>query len=164
MGMYVSTSSAGYISRPPTYSAAMILDSSWKAIWYSAPLGIKYALFSHVVSRKLSFLPQFQSRCDLAQLLQHGLFSSHFKCRSLHVKHPVRVLLGLPSGVASLSLFFEVLLPGESFRGGGVTTTVLSILLSYQVHPTGSQRRLRGQLNVYGTRSAPDCARRHVSV
>ena len=33
MGAFASISSTGYISRPPTYSEAMVRDSSMKAIW-----------------------------------------------------------------------------------------------------------------------------------
>jgi len=33
-----------------------------------------------------------------------GAPSSHFRCRSLHVKHPVRTLLGLLAGAAPAAL------------------------------------------------------------
>ena len=75
------------------------------------------------MSRKLSFLPQPHSRCDFEQLLQVGLFSSHFRCLSLHVKHPVRVRLGLLSDMASLSFFLEDvgLFVGDECLDGGVS-------------------------------------------
>ena len=58
----------------------------------------------------------------------------------------MRVLLGFPSGVASLSLFLDGLLLGESFLGGGVTMTVLAILWSFQEHPAAQGKGFRGQL------------------
>lgn len=94
------------------------------------PWGIRYAFRSQVVSRKLSFLPQLHSRWDLRQLLQVGLVSSHLRWRSLHVRQPVRVLLGLSSGVASLALFLEGngLLVGESLLEGGVAVLAMLTL------------------------------------
>ncbi len=44
---------------------------------------------------KLSRTPLLQSRFDFLQFWHMGVPSSHFKCRSLHVKQPVRTLLGL---------------------------------------------------------------------
>ena len=90
-----------------------------------------YAFLSQVVSRKLSFLPQLQSLCDLEQLLQVGLVSSHLRWRSLQVKQPVRVRFGFPSGVASPSRFLGTagLAPGEGSLGGGVTVEAMPSLI-----------------------------------
>ena len=85
------------------------------------------------MSRKLSFLPQLHSRWDLRQLLHVGLVSSHLRWRSLHVKQPVRVLLGLSSGVASLALFLvgNGLLVGEALLDGGVAVLAMLTFLDY---------------------------------
>ena len=44
---------------------------------------------------KLSRTPRLHNLLDFRQFTQSGTPSSHFKCLSRHVKHPVRTLLGL---------------------------------------------------------------------
>jgi hypothetical protein len=48
-----------------------------------------------VVSMKFNRTPLLHTRLDFRQFKQFGRASSHFKCRSRQVKHPVRTLLGL---------------------------------------------------------------------
>lgn len=52
---------------------------------------------------KFSLMPLLQARLLFLQLLQTGRPSSHFKCLSRHVRHPVRTLFGLPDPSPSLS-------------------------------------------------------------
>lgn len=44
---------------------------------------------------KFNLTPRLHCLFDFRQLTQFGRPSSHFKCRSLHVRQPVRTLLGL---------------------------------------------------------------------
>lgn len=46
-----------------------------------------------VMSMKFNRTPRLHSLLLFLQLLQSGVASSHFKCLSLQVKHPVRTLL-----------------------------------------------------------------------
>lgn len=62
---------------------------------------------------KLSFIPRLHVFPDFLQFWQCGNPSSHFKCRSLHVKHPVLTLLGLLGPAAELSPVATAE-PGES--------------------------------------------------
>lgn len=47
------------------------------------------------VSIKFNRTPRLHTLFDLRQFWQCGSPSSHFKCLSLHVRHPVRTLFGL---------------------------------------------------------------------
>lgn len=67
------------------------------------------------MSRKFRRMPRLQRRLLLRQLRQSGVASSHFRCLSLHVKHPVRTRLdfvaaGRSPTIASASDFVLVLL------------------------------------------------------
>lgn len=55
--------------------------------------------FLTCVSMKLSRTPRLHSRLLFRQLRQSGKPSSHFRCRSLHVRHPVRTRFDLVGGV-----------------------------------------------------------------
>lgn len=48
------------------------------------------------VSMKFNRTPRLHVRLLFLQLLQCGSPSSHFRCRSRQVRHPVRTLLGFP--------------------------------------------------------------------
>ena len=89
-----SASSGAYLCTPPLYSEAMWRDSSWKLMLQSAP-GAMICGSSTLVSMKLSLTPRLHGRFDLRQLTQTGIPSSHFRCRSRHVRQPVRTRLGL---------------------------------------------------------------------
>ena len=52
---------------------------------------------------KLSLTPLSQGLLLFLQLLQSGSPSSHFRCRDLHVRHPVRTRFGLLEPSPSLS-------------------------------------------------------------
>ena len=56
-----------------------------------------------MMSRKLSFSPRLHFRLLFLQFMQSGVDSSHFKCRSLHVKQPVRTLRDLSLGLVGAS-------------------------------------------------------------
>ena len=40
-------------------------------------------------------MPRLHGRFDFLQFIQIGVASSHLRCLDLHVRHPVRTLLGL---------------------------------------------------------------------
>lgn len=89
-----------YFAAPPLYSLAMSRDSSMNATCHSAVGGSSTGGLFIVVSMKFSLTPLTHGRFDFLQFWQIGFPSSHFKCLSLHVKQPVRTLLGLFSGAA----------------------------------------------------------------
>lgn len=92
-----SCSSALYFDSPPMYSLAMSLDSSRNStfqLWVPC-IEISRGGRSTHVSMKLRRTPLLHVRLLFLQLLQCGMPSSHFRCRSRHVRHPVRTLLGL---------------------------------------------------------------------
>lgn len=102
--------SLGYLSRPPRYSDAISRDSSSKATTVliislihgeQAIRGVSnppsgetiWGGFLHVMSMKFNRTPRLHSLLLFLQLLQSGVPSSHFRCLSLQVRHPVRTLL-----------------------------------------------------------------------
>lgn len=82
--------SLGYLSRPPRYSDAISRDSSSKATTSGETI---WGGFLHVMSMKFNRTPRLHSLLLFLQLLQSGVPSSHFRCLSLQVRHPVRTLL-----------------------------------------------------------------------
>ena len=94
-------SSAAYRAEPPWYSDAIARDSSSKATFHGYEMGKNGGSLT-CVSMKLSRTPRLHILLDFRQFTHSGRPSSHFKCRSLQVKHPVRTLLGLASSVAAI--------------------------------------------------------------
>lgn len=56
---------------------------------------------------KLSLTPRLQTRLDFRQFRQSGIASSHFRCLSRHVRHPVRTRLGLFAAWIASGLTFS---------------------------------------------------------
>ena len=94
-----------YLALPPRYSEAISTESSWKWTCQSCVGGSRYGGAVHRVSMKFSRTPLLQSLFDFLQFRHIGVPSSHFRCRSRHVRHPVRTLLGFDvSGLGATSL------------------------------------------------------------
>jgi hypothetical protein len=66
-------------------------------------VGGRIAVSLTSIQWKLSFIPRLHILPDFLQFWQCGNPSSHFKCRSLHVKHPVLTLLGFLAPACELS-------------------------------------------------------------
>ncbi len=84
---------AAYRFKPPLYSEAISRDSSRKLTLYSWVGGVMGGVLTWV-SMKFNLTPRLHCLFDFRQLTQSGRPSSHFKCRSLQVRQPVRTLFG----------------------------------------------------------------------
>lgn len=99
----VRVSMCAYLPNPPLYSDAIARDSSSKRTDHSTVGGMYGGLLT-CTSIKFSRTPRLHSRLLFLQFKQSGVPSSHFKCRSRHVRHPVLTRLGLlvATGVAAV--------------------------------------------------------------
>ena len=77
---------------------------------FQPPVGGSKGCDLTVVSMKFKRTPLLHTRLDFWQLLQFGIPSSHFKCRSLQVRQPVRTRFGLLAAAVSAA-------PGRSVAG-----------------------------------------------
>lgn len=68
------------------------------------------------VSIKLSRKPRLHVRLDFLQLRQQGRPSSHLRCRSRHVRQPVRTRFGLPAATAVSVMTASLLTSGTAIR------------------------------------------------
>lgn len=100
MGASPSEVRVVYRLKPPRYSDAISRDSSWNITSQASVGGVIGGSFI-VVSIKFRRTPRLQSRFDFLQFWQSGTPSSHFKCRSRQVKHPVRTRFGLAAATAA---------------------------------------------------------------
>ena len=85
---------------PPTYSDAVLRDSSLNSTAQLSVGGMRWGGAFTWVSIQLMRIPRRHSRLDLRQFWQLGAPSSHLRWRSLQVRQPVRVLVDLVDLVA----------------------------------------------------------------
>lgn len=82
------------------------------------------------ISIKFRRRPRLHSRAPFLQFTQSGTPSSHFRCRSLHVKHPVLTRLDF-AGVMAGGIFVGIFRAGMGCGKGEMTggcRTVVEIL------------------------------------
>lgn len=113
--MGLSGCGGGYLSNPPTYSDAMIRESSRKVSFAPCARVMICGGSTVWISIKFNRTPRRHILSDLRQFRHRPKASSHFKCLSRQVRQPVRVLFAFVSAISEDFLRFALDGRGELF-------------------------------------------------
>jgi hypothetical protein len=111
--MGLSGCGGGYRSKPPTYSDAIIRESSRKVSFAPCARVIICGGSTVWISMKFNRTPRRHILSDLRQFKHRPKASSHFKCLSRQVRQPVRVLFAFVSAISEDFLRFALEGRGE---------------------------------------------------